>query len=66
MTPTRPFTILEHGLTAHLHLLDLQLVHLAQQREDLPLLVRADPARQLLKEESSLTQCVQSGASTQS
>ena len=53
MTPTRPFTILEHSLAPHLHLLDLQLVHLAQQREDLPLLVRADPARQLLKEESN-------------
>ena len=47
--PPLHLVLLQHGLALHLHLLDLQLVHLAQQRQDLPLLVRADPPRQLLQ-----------------
>ena len=47
--PPLDLVLLQHGLALHLHLLDLQLVHLAQQRQDLTLLVRADPPRQLLQ-----------------
>ncbi len=39
---------LEEGVALHLHLLDLQLVHLAQQRQNLALLLSADALRQLL------------------
>ena len=41
--PPLDLVLLQHRLALHLHLLDLQLVHLAQQRQDLTLLVRADP-----------------------
>ena len=51
--PPLHLVLFEHGLALHLHLLDLQLVHLAQQRQDLALLVCADPPGQLLQKEES-------------
>lgn len=37
--------VLQQGVRLHLGVLDLQLVHLTQQAQDLPLLLRADPLR---------------------
>ena len=47
--PPLHLVLLQHRVALHLHLFNLQFVHLAQQREDFPLLVRAYSPGQLLK-----------------